>query len=161
MALYYNYMKINTGVVLVFRFAAAVKNQFYGYHPYRNFINPLNPNQKCKRISLDKCKLMNSKMRPHLLTFENAATFNSICGIGDISAPLDKSSLSNWMEIETQNVINNIRIMYKKGDDLRQDRLTLQLLAVIDRVWKEAGKKFYSFFLSTEKADINPTISLG
>jgi phosphatidylinositol-4,5-bisphosphate 3-kinase len=29
--------------------------------------------------------------------------------------------------------------MFKKGDDLRQDRLTLQLLSVMDNLWKEAG----------------------
>ena len=33
--------------------------------------------------------------------------------------------------------IKNIAIMFKKGDDLRQDRLTLQLLSVMDRLWKE------------------------
>ena len=81
-------------------------------------------------------------MRPQLLTFENAATFTSICSIQNISGHADKSSVSNWIEMENQNAINDIRIMFKKGDDLRQDRLTLQLLAVIDRVWKEAGKKF-------------------
>jgi phosphatidylinositol-4,5-bisphosphate 3-kinase len=29
--------------------------------------------------------------------------------------------------------------MYKKGDDLRQDRLTLMLLSVMDHLWKEEG----------------------
>ena len=29
--------------------------------------------------------------------------------------------------------------MFKKGDDLRQDRLTLQLLSVMDHLWKETG----------------------
>ena len=69
---------LNDGFIFLCRFIAAVKNQFNGYHPYRNFVNPLNPNQRCKRILLDKCKLMNSKMRPQLLTFENAATLTSI-----------------------------------------------------------------------------------
>lgn len=33
--------------------------------------------------------------------------------------------------------LDQIGIMFKKGDDLRQDRLTLQLLSVMDRLWKE------------------------
>ena len=129
----------------IFRFAAAIKNQFYGYHPYRNFVNPLNPNQKCKRILLDKCKLMNSKMRPQCLTFENAANLRNMRGSSlNISGRSMFSKSTNecdWMEPENSNVVNDIRIMFKKGDDLRQDKLTLQLLAVIDRVWKEAGNK--------------------
>ena len=90
---------------------------------------------------------MNSKMRPQLLTFENAATLNnqfkrsSINISGRSSSPYEK----DWIEIENPNVMNDIRIMFKKGDDLRQDKLTLQLLAVIDRVWKEAGKNFSTY----------------
>ena len=50
------------------RFIASTKSQFQNQ---RNFINPLNPSQKCKRIILDKCGVMNSKMRPQRLFFEN------------------------------------------------------------------------------------------
>ena len=30
-------------------------------------------------------------------------------------------------------------VMYKNGDDMRQDQLTLQLLSVMDTMWKDAG----------------------
>ena len=79
-------------------------------------------------------------MRPQLMSFENAATLNNMRSSVNISGRSMLSCESDWMEIENQNDINDIRIMFKKGDDLRQDKLTLQLFAVIDRVWKEAGK---------------------
>ena len=31
------------------------------------------------------------------------------------------------------------KIMYKEGDDLRQDMVVLQLLSLLDALWKEAG----------------------
>ena len=83
---------------------------------------------------------MNSKMRPQLLTFENAATLNNMRSSINISGRSSNPYETDWNEIENPNMMNDIRIMFKKGDDLRQDKLTLQLLAVIDRVWKEAGK---------------------
>ena len=80
------------------RFLASTRTQFNLYHSnLRNFINPLNAGQKCKRILLDKNKLMNSKMRPQMLFFENA---------------------DHGLNPE----LDDIAIMYKKGDDLRQDR---------------------------------------
>ena len=30
--------------------------------------------------------------------------------------------------------------MFKNGDDLRQDQLTLQLMRIMDRLWKNAGE---------------------
>ena len=83
---------------------------------------------------------MNSKMRPQLLTFENASTLNNMRSSINISGRSSSPYEKDWIEIENPNVINDIRIMFKKGDDLRQDKLTLQLLTVIDRVWKEAGE---------------------
>ena len=93
------------------RFMASTRCQFQSQH-LRTFINPLNPTQKCKRLVFDKCRLMNSKMKPQMLFFENV----------DVAYKPD---------------LANVAIMFKKGDDLRQDRLTLQLLAVMDRLWKE------------------------
>lgn len=41
------------------------------------------------------------------------------------------------VDVNLDPKLADISIMFKKGDDLRQDRLTLQLLAVMDRIWKE------------------------
>ena len=49
---------------------------------------------------------MNSKMRPQMMAFDNVD--------GDLS----------------RHELKDVVLMYKKGDDLRQDRLTLQLLKV-------------------------------
>ena len=67
---------------------------------------------------------MNSKMRPQMLSFANI----------DSSAPYARAGLIEPLEPAV--------IMYKKGDDLRQDRLTLQLLKVMDLLWKESGLDF-------------------
>ena len=58
------------------------------------------------QIVLPKCRLMNSKMRPQMMAFDNVD--------GDLS----------------RHELKDVVLMYKKGDDLRQDRLTLQLLKV-------------------------------
>ena len=52
------------------RFMASTRCQFQSQH-LRTFINPLNPTQKCKRLVWDKCRIMNSKMKPQMLFFEN------------------------------------------------------------------------------------------
>jgi phosphatidylinositol-4,5-bisphosphate 3-kinase catalytic subunit alpha/beta/delta len=36
----------------------------------------------------------------------------------------------------------DINIIFKNGDDLRQDMLTLQMLRIMDRIWKSNGKDF-------------------
>ena len=83
------------------RFSASTRNQF-GFLSDPPFVNPLDPSLRCGPARLDRCRLMSSKMRPQMLSFANAD--------GD----------------DGRDVV----VMYKKGDDLRQDRLTLQLLKV-------------------------------
>ena len=92
---------------------------------------------------------MNSKKRPQLLAFENASHLkpNHICHTsitggkcGGLVGSLCDTFDDTFAFDTCQNLPRNeIRLMFKKGDDLRQDRLTLQLLAVMDRLWKGAG----------------------
>lgn len=77
------------------------------------FVSPLNPSFKCKRIKPEGCRVMDSKMRPLILNFEN----------------FDPTG-------------NDIRIILKIGDDLRQDMFTLQMLRIMDRLWKNHGYDF-------------------
>jgi phosphatidylinositol-4,5-bisphosphate 3-kinase catalytic subunit alpha/beta/delta len=83
----------------------------------RNITSPLNPSFRCKEVRSEKCKVMDSKMRPIWTVYENVDQH------GD-----------------------DINIIFKNGDDLRQDMLTLQMLRIMDRIWKSNG---YDFRLNT------------
>ncbi|XP_055310433.1 phosphatidylinositol 4,5-bisphosphate 3-kinase catalytic subunit beta isoform [Sitodiplosis mosellana] len=76
-------------------------------------LSPLNPSFRCRSIKIDKCKVMDSKMRPLWIVFENSDMH------GD-----------------------DICVIFKNGDDLRQDMLTLQMLRVMDKIWKSHGYDF-------------------
>ncbi|EDV91090.1 phosphatidylinositol 4,5-bisphosphate 3-kinase catalytic subunit delta isoform [Drosophila grimshawi] len=77
---------------------------------FQNIQNPLNPSFRCSRVTPDKCKVMDSKMRPLWVVFEN----------------IDQTA-------------SDVYIIFKNGDDLRQDMLTLQMLRVMDQLWKREG----------------------
>ena len=83
------------------------------FEPMGEFIIPLDPKWRATTLIVEKCRYMSSKMVPLWLVFNNA----------DPAAP-------------------PIYIMFKSGDDLRQDILTLQ-------VWRApvfvvaAGFQFY------------------
>nr|UIB01655.1 phosphatidylinositol-4,5-bisphosphate 3-kinase catalytic subunit alpha/beta/delta [Propylea japonica] len=64
----------------------------------------------CPCGRFDKCRVMDSKMRPLWIVFGNADSY------GD-----------------------DIYLIFKNGDDLRQDMLTLQLLRIMDKLWKQEG----------------------
>ena len=71
---------------------------------------PYNFKLRVKGIRVNKCKFMKSKKKPLWLVFENA----------DISK-------------------EDIYVMFKKGDDLRQDVLTLQLFKIMQNMWFNEG----------------------
>ncbi|XP_036147909.1 phosphatidylinositol 4,5-bisphosphate 3-kinase catalytic subunit beta isoform [Monomorium pharaonis] len=73
-------------------------------------LNPLDPSYRWNRIKIEKCRVMDSKMRPLWLVFENSDSF------GD-----------------------DIYLILKHGDDLRQDMLTLQMIRIMDKLWKNEG----------------------
>jgi hypothetical protein len=78
-------------------------------HPPK-FKLPLSPRMEVKAIIPDKCKVMDSAKLPLWLVFENADPTGE-----------------------------PIYIIFKAGDDLRQDLLTLQILRITDQLWKKNG----------------------
>jgi len=81
------------------------------FEPNGKFAIPYNPKLEAKRLIIPKCRYMSSKMVPLWLVFENA----------------------------DEDVTKPILIIFKSGDDLRQDILTLQLLQAMDKLWLAKG----------------------
>uniref|UniRef100_A0A8C4HG07 Phosphatidylinositol 4,5-bisphosphate 3-kinase catalytic subunit gamma isoform n=1 Tax=Dicentrarchus labrax TaxID=13489 RepID=A0A8C4HG07_DICLA len=74
------------------------------------FLLPFDPRIKAGMILLDKCKVMASKKKPLWLEFSPMPSPTSATPVG---------------------------IIFKQGDDLRQDMLVLQTLVVMDSIWQE------------------------
>ncbi|EAY19428.1 Phosphatidylinositol 3- and 4-kinase family protein [Trichomonas vaginalis G3] len=72
---------------------------------------PMDPRLVVDAFIVEKCKVMNSKKKPFWLTFHNAAPFST----------------------------EPIRVLFKVGDDLRQDQLTLQVMRVMEYLWRKEG----------------------
>jgi phosphatidylinositol-4,5-bisphosphate 3-kinase len=70
----------------------------------------LTPRVLCKGIKIQKCKVMDSKKLPLWIVFEN----------------VDRDG-------------KDFYTIFKSGDDLRQDQLTLQLLRAMDHIWRHGG----------------------
>uniref|UniRef100_A0A672H488 phosphatidylinositol-4,5-bisphosphate 3-kinase n=1 Tax=Salarias fasciatus TaxID=181472 RepID=A0A672H488_SALFA len=72
--------------------------------------SPLNPNVQLSGINVERCRYMDSKMKPLWIVYNNKLLSGDTLGI-----------------------------IFKNGDDLRQDMLTLQILRLMDLLWKEAN----------------------
>ncbi len=71
---------------------------------------PLSPMFQVQSLSVSKCKYMDSKKKPLWLEFTNPDPDGSA-----------------------------IKVIFKEGDDLRQDMLTLQMIRIMDRLWRNHG----------------------
>ncbi|XP_053704433.1 phosphatidylinositol 4,5-bisphosphate 3-kinase catalytic subunit delta isoform isoform X2 [Synchiropus splendidus] len=75
-----------------------------------DLVSPLNPSIILAEIFTDKCRFMDSKMKPLWLMYKNP-----------------------WAHEDMRGII------FKSGDDLRQDMLTLQMIQLMENLWKKEG----------------------
>nr|XP_032819175.1 phosphatidylinositol 4,5-bisphosphate 3-kinase catalytic subunit gamma isoform-like [Petromyzon marinus]XP_032819176.1 phosphatidylinositol 4,5-bisphosphate 3-kinase catalytic subunit gamma isoform-like [Petromyzon marinus]XP_032819177.1 phosphatidylinositol 4,5-bisphosphate 3-kinase catalytic subunit gamma isoform-like [Petromyzon marinus] len=74
---------------------------------------PYDPCVRAGTIVIEKCKVLASKKKPLWLEFHRA----------------DSTSLDD----------SNVKLIFKNGDDLRQDMLILQTLNIMDSIWDSEG----------------------
>lgn len=72
---------------------------------------PMDPRIVVDKFIIDSCQVMKSKKKPFFLVFHNA---------------------SIWTD-------EPVRTLFKVGDDLRQDQLTLQIMKIMEHLWLEEG----------------------
>jgi phosphatidylinositol-4,5-bisphosphate 3-kinase len=89
---------------------------------------PLSPHMVAKGIIAEKCRVMSSKKLPLWLVF-NAAESPVEGYVRDV--------VKRPMSLSEEN--GTLTVLFKAGDDLRQDQLTLQILQVMDACWRAEG----------------------
>ncbi|XP_039627638.1 phosphatidylinositol 4,5-bisphosphate 3-kinase catalytic subunit gamma isoform isoform X2 [Polypterus senegalus] len=77
----------------------------------QEFLMPYDPRIKAGKLVVERCKVMASKKKPLWLEFT----------CGDLDGP----------------PAPHVGIIFKHGDDLRQDMLVLQTLIIMDSIWQE------------------------
>ena len=81
----------------------------------KEFHLPMDPRLVVDSFIVEKCRVMNSKKKPLWLAFRNSSIF----------------------------VEEPVLTMFKVGDDLRQDQLTLQVMRVMEHLWRQNGTDFH------------------
>jgi phosphatidylinositol kinase/protein kinase (PI-3 family) len=103
---------------------STIENKFHDICP-DGFLFPIRPQYLFKAFNKDECKMFDSKKLPFALA----------------CLPYERYKGEPY------------KVMFKYGDDLKQDSLVLQMFRVFDKLWRENGLDF--------KMNIYRTLSTG
>jgi hypothetical protein len=87
---------------------------------------------RVSRFVVEKCKIMSSKKAPLWLVFETDNGDEKIVGEKKNDSKKEKKKMS-------QKIHKTTTVLFKDGDDLRQDQLTIAVMRVVERCWSRAG----------------------
>eukprot|EP00092_Neocalanus_flemingeri_P011672 GFUD01012577.1.p1 GENE.GFUD01012577.1~~GFUD01012577.1.p1 ORF type:complete len:1133 (+),score=268.09 GFUD01012577.1:126-3524(+) len=93
-----------------------IKKYFTASPTDEGFISIKDPTLRCHQIEASECALMKSKKKPQKLVFNN---FDS--------------------NLEMEKRLKKVSFIFKTGDDLRQDSLIMQMIQIMDNLWKRKG----------------------
>ncbi|CAG0895748.1 unnamed protein product [Cyprideis torosa] len=90
----------------------------------QNLSSPLSVSTVLGTLDVESCKIMDSAKRPLWLSWKNPDPLLDL---------LQRDSPS------TGNLLRSNEIIFKNGDDLRQDMLTLQVITIMSEIWRSEG----------------------
>ena len=95
---------------------------------------PIDGRVEVGRLRVDGCNVLDSAKRPLWLTFENPDN-----ALAKICQEREEGNVEESESISRAWNHDDIKVIFKAGDDIRQDTVTLQLLSAMDRWWRESG----------------------
>jgi CRP-like cAMP-binding protein len=95
---------------------------------------PLDSAYEFKGINIDQCRVMSSKKLPLWLSFQSVAKDN-----GEAFQSLHGGRSRSESQYTHLSKGKSMNVLFKCGDDLRQDQLTLQVIRIMDQLWRKKG----------------------